>query len=469
MSSCRFIATFCFTVIVAGLLVGGLATPAGATLVDTQYTSLNGGRADFGSGLHVFGAPSDKASVTIDYTYSLSDDIVIKSRVRGTLYWDSSNAGGCARLKIEHLTFLADNPIVRNGRTVIDFCGPGGNANDAGNQKQIDETFSSTQTEGIRISVNEVLQNGTEVAGATHIVLPPQSRDFPVKINNGTADFGSGSHVFGGPTGDAHVKMEKIFEHLSADVTGTIYYDALAGSGCTRLVLDFKKTDGTVIESDTFNQCGPGGGANNSENKRSIDSSRGGFNDGLWSVRLRVGSVDNNTGGQFVNVVSKSFDFNGPVGTFELAPVHATIGTNQPLAYAFTWTVPEPETWHDLHSLQLRVHDGNETVLWVIWNEAANTFSLFDEATGTVGPGFPAGSAARLETPDATLHLAGATVTAVNSALGIGPASPGVTLNLPLSFKPSAAGRTFHIAVAGTDDLGQDDPFVEVGTVTVAP
>jgi hypothetical protein len=55
----------------------------------------------------------------------------------------------------------------------------------------------------------------------------------------------------------------------------------------------------------------------------------------------------------------------------------------------------------------------------------------------------------------------------VNSPLGVGPTGPGVLLTLPLSFKPSAAGRTFRVEVAASDDLGNEDPFVEAGTLTI--
>jgi hypothetical protein len=44
-----------------------------------------------------------------------------------------------------------------------------------------------------------------------------------------------------------------------------------------------------------------------------------------------------------------------------------------------------------------------------------------------------------------------------------------VTLNLALSFKPSAAGRTFRVEVAASDDAFHEDPFVVAGTLRVTP
>src|SRR5262249_1480902 len=126
-------------------------------------------------------------------------------------------------------------------------------------------------------------------------------------------------------------------------------------------------------------------------------------------------------------------------------------------------TVPAPLTWHDLQWLQLRVLDGEEVVLWLKWDEATNTFTLVNEATGTphrkgVAPGAPE----LLQTPQATLHLA------ETSVVGTGPAGPSVTLNLSLSFKPQAGGRTLRIEAAGSDNLGnQNDVFAEAGTLVV--
>ena len=49
-------------------------------------------------------------------------------------------------------------------------------------------------------------------------------------------------------------------------------------------------------------------------------------------------------------------------------------------------TVPEPQNWHDLQFLQLRLRDGNDIVLSVLFDEAAATLSLLNEATGRFGP-----------------------------------------------------------------------------------
>jgi hypothetical protein len=48
-----------------------------------------------------------------------------------------------------------------------------------------------------------------------------------------------------------------------------------------------------------------------------------------------------------------------------------------------------------------------------------------------------------------------------------GPTSPTVTLNLALSFKSRAAGRSYAVEVAAGDDQGLTAGFESAGTLTV--
>jgi hypothetical protein len=111
----------------------------------------------------------------------------------------------------------------------------------------------------------------------------------------------------------------------------------------------------------------------------------------------------------------------------------------------------------------LNIRDGANTIISVLFDEASNTFSLWNEAAGRFDNGFAPGSVNSLQTPQATLQLA------ETSVVGSGPTGPSVTLNLSLSFKPMAAGRTFIVEVAATDDLGTQDGFAQAGTLTVTP
>ncbi len=154
------------------------------------------------------------------------------------------------------------------------------------------------------------------------------------------------------------------------------------------------------------------------------------------------------------------------VGSGDLTPSEATVAVRERLNYAFSWTVPEGQNWHHLDFLQLRIRDDEDTILSALFDEPSNTFSLFNEATGEFGPAFPAGSPNRLQTPQATLYLADTSVVAS------GPDSPTVTLNLALSFKPQAAGRTFVVELGATDKDNEGmlpDFFEQAGTLTVKP
>ena len=150
------------------------------------------------------------------------------------------------------------------------------------------------------------------------------------------------------------------------------------------------------------------------------------------------------------------------IGSFGITPEEAAVRVHERLNYAFTWTVPEPQNWHDLQYLQFRIRDGKEIILSVLFDEASKTFSLVNEDTGEFGHGVAPGSKQRLQTPAVTLYMDDTSVVAS------GPTSPTVTLNLSLSFKPKAAGRTFVVEVAASDDFGNQDDFTEAGTLNVS-
>jgi murein DD-endopeptidase MepM/ murein hydrolase activator NlpD len=153
----------------------------------------------------------------------------------------------------------------------------------------------------------------------------------------------------------------------------------------------------------------------------------------------------------------------GATGTFEVSPGDAAVAVRDRLDYEFTWTVPTPRNWHDLATLDLRVRDHHRTILWVRFDEASQTFSVFDDDARRFRRGAAAGSRRRLETPLATVHLADTTV------LGSGPTGPSVTLTLALSFKRRTATRTYVVEVKAMDDLGHHDAFARAGFLTVKP
>lgn len=148
------------------------------------------------------------------------------------------------------------------------------------------------------------------------------------------------------------------------------------------------------------------------------------------------------------------------IGFSILDPESADLPVRERLTYTLTWIVPAAlQSWRALETLELRVRDAEGTVFWLRFEEATNTFSLFNEATGDFGPGFLPGSPNRLQTPFATLYLAESAVD--------GPPGLQVTLTLVVSFKPRAAGRTYDVEVLATDDAGNQQGFTLKGELSV--
>jgi uncharacterized repeat protein (TIGR01451 family) len=139
------------------------------------------------------------------------------------------------------------------------------------------------------------------------------------------------------------------------------------------------------------------------------------------------------------------------VGAFEVkTPSTVTAGQHVPIELG--WTVPGGK-WRELKTVDLRVLDDAGTVLWVRFDEAANTLSLFNPHTRRFGQGFAPGSSNVLSNGSATLHLRGSSVKAS------GPTSPTVVLTLDVSFSQQVVGSTFRLEAAATDDLGNIQDF----------
>jgi hypothetical protein len=429
----------------AVLLVVLMSSSLRAVVVSTQYDNFNSGPADFGGSTHSFGGPSGNAVITFDYDTSTAQ-VIATGRVRGTLYWDDLFRGGCTRLTIRFRNQNDSNLAVRT----IDECGPGGDANSTANKTQVDESFSSANLTYIRLTVGELRTDGTLAGAVSDNLLAPLNITYRTTLDGGTAQFGV--DPFLGLIGGNESKISFARQNgiMDGTVTGPLFGDPRL---CGRLIIDFRNIS-TVIDSRTRETCG----------RRDIGDTLD--SGSLAQIKLRVGDLP---GGVFSHVASQTFEFSGQTGNFELRPGEASVPANTPQNYAFTWTVPEPLNWHDLRTVDLRILDELETILWVRFDETSNTLSVYNVNTGQFGPAFAPGSPNRLQTSKATFHLDEASVAPVNSVLGTGANSPSVTLNMPLSFKPSAAGRTYRVLVAASDDLGNEDPFVYAGSLTVTP
>ena len=227
------------------------------------------------------------------------------------------------------------------------------------------------------------------------------------------------------------------------------------------MILDRRNINGAVINNQPMLNCGPGRDANNGANQLLISNNTV-SNGNVFDVRLNVADT------AFLgNAASATFGYAGSVGDFEVEPADAVSGANETFSYLLMWTVPEPLNWHDLRTLELRLRDGATTILRLRYEEDGNLVSVFSEATGRFGKAWPLGTNKTLQTPYATIDLGETTVGPVNGALGVGPNSPTIRLSLDLRFKPSAAGSTYSVEVAATDDLGNADPFAVAGTLAV--
>jgi uncharacterized repeat protein (TIGR01451 family) len=152
--------------------------------------------------------------------------------------------------------------------------------------------------------------------------------------------------------------------------------------------------------------------------------------------------------------------FGGTVGTFQLTPTEAVVTAPEPFILALTWTVPTGG-WRTLKDLELRLRDEEERILWVRFEEASNTLSVFQQAQHQFGPGAPPGSAVVLKTPDARLLVADSRV------LATGPTDPSVTLQLAISLQQELAGERLMMEVAASDDAGHSQGFAPAGVLQV--
>jgi len=153
----------------------------------------------------------------------------------------------------------------------------------------------------------------------------------------------------------------------------------------------------------------------------------------------------------------------GPVGIAILDPDNATFKKQETFHLDYFWRVPPGENWHDIKTLDLRVRDAGDTLIWFRWTEGADTFQLINPQTGQPqGPAVFAGSNNVLKTNDVELDAK------ESSSQGSGPTGSEVTLHLALTFnKKSGPHSSFTIEVNAVNDSGQTQSFVSLGTVTV--
>jgi len=160
--------------------------------------------------------------------------------------------------------------------------------------------------------------------------------------------------------------------------------------------------------------------------------------------------------------VSRSSCCCGGVG--EGIPMDASTPVGVPTTYYVQWSVPPPEVWRSLNTMDVRlVGEDEEAILTVRWDEALNTFHLLNPGNGEFQQTDVPGSPGRFEGSAVALLLENSEV------IGSGPTGPSVLLKLNLIFKPRAAGRIFRVEARITNDAGIEKGYDPVGTITVLP
>lgn len=146
-------------------------------------------------------------------------------------------------------------------------------------------------------------------------------------------------------------------------------------------------------------------------------------------------------------------------GTLALTPPHSVVTAGEHANVSLAWTVPVGG-WTVLKQVDLRLRDELGRLIWIRFDEAHRTFSLYNSQSGKFGPAQSVGSNNVLSGPLVDLYLG---TTTVNAA---GANAPTVVLNFDLRFKSSARGH-YSIEASAGDDLGHSDPFVFAGTLDV--
>ena len=310
MFSHRIVTGIITTALVA-ITLGGLSPAARAQglTIQTDEVNINAGKADFGGGVsHTFGHAEGHGTVTWELS-TVNGSFVINARVRGTLYWDSLDPG-CAGLTISFLrpgTGTTMGSPFAGSTQHAKVCGPGGNAVLPSNKVAVDQSFANADLGFVEIETCVWVNNAQCVPDTiglnpnfVHVQGPPNFKKHDVNINSGQADFGTGLHAFGGPTGSASVKLtHDSVGQVTGLVDGTLYWDALLASGCSQLIIEFRNSNGTTLSTKTIEKCGPGGNANDAGNKQSVNKS---FSNGsLMQILLRVGVLLPD--GSFQNVI----------------------------------------------------------------------------------------------------------------------------------------------------------------------
>jgi hypothetical protein len=172
-------------------------------------------------------------------------------------------------------------------------------------------------------------------------------------------------------------------------------------------------------------------------------------------------AIDTGTGVN--NDFAGSFNFiavrPASTGTFELTPAASSVAAEDRMQLSLAWTVPSLG-WRVLKDVDLRLRDDAGNLIWIRFNEAANTVALYNTSTATFSSAKRIGSDIVLSNPLVNLFVKTTTRTAA------GPTAPTVVLTFDLKFSAKARGH-WTIEAAASDDRGHNDPFAFAGVLDV--
>ena len=146
------------------------------------------------------------------------------------------------------------------------------------------------------------------------------------------------------------------------------------------------------------------------------------------------------------------------VGVPELVPPNPATAPDDPTTLILRWV--HPDRWRALNTVDLRLLDGDQPVLWVRFDEAANTLAVCD-ADGTCGAGVAPGTGAPIAGDTATFYPAESAVR------GSGPTGPSVDLIFTFSLARSLGGRILQVETAATEDSGEEQGFLPIASLEV--
>jgi hypothetical protein len=421
---------------------GAFSSPASAATAGIDKGIINGGSADFGSGGHYLGSPTQPYTVTWDYSVS-GTSLIKTAHIQGYLYIDKLFGSGTARLKVNYENLSG---AIISSQT-LQFSGPGFDANNQANQLKVDVSKSA-----INIARVVLITGFGDTASSIQDTASNAWNEPRVSISGDTLTNGDWTFQAANlPNGGIQIFPSEYFPaaygSMDALVMGQLTPNNLAF--VPRMLFNYLDANGSLIDQDVWDVAEGFSPLSNRNNVANI-----------FKIRVELGNLGF---GGLENIVSRTYALGPAVGDAECVPFATNAAINDLATVSLRWTVPGNASWHSLDAVEFRLIDDAGEILHARWEEASNAFFFFDADTGRyVGPDLP-GSNARFERPEVAMLLSNTQV------IGSGPLGPSVALNLGLRFKPQAAGRTFQVEARAGDKSGSAQGWVPAGTISVLP